>query len=312
MPFRHPASAANRPRCRPRCVSLGPCVQDRGPHGWARAGWGAGPPAPRGCCCVRGCVVYSAECTRLAVEPTWCWRCSAGPARNPCRSWTVDAWGSGRLAFSSPEVVEPGSQLSPRQSGGVVSCSAQNWPDHPPAPVPSCPRAWPLGYTVQWGREPLEAQCLASAGWSPEAPAVSHPVAGWSCCGRQPQPCCPWQPLGGSKDHPGSVFSLSLPGVAWSPGAGGADPLGLEVRWQWGPWSALPAPLPQAFWWLLLHPSQGWSEEGIMVLSPEECLASWGTWMGKRQSPHEALPSKGIVECPALGGVGQGELWLWV
>lgn len=168
----------------------------------------------------------------------------------------VDTWDGGRLPFSCWTWW---SQHGPRQSweGAVLFCPELADPQPPPSPValghgPRC--------TVQPGAT-IEAQCSAPAGWSLEASVVSHPVAGWPYGGLQPQPCCPWKPLGGSKDHP---WLGLLPqsagggrwGGCWSPGAGGADPLGPQGRWQWGSWSVPPAPLLQALWWLLLHPSQ--------------------------------------------------------
>lgn len=173
---------------------------------------------------------------------------------------------------------------------GVCVCHALPRTGLTPPCIPSHPQS-PLG---------MASKVHGPAGGGVSRPSPLLPLAGpWrpllsptlrlggpAVAGQQPQPCCPGQPLGGSKDHPWRcLLPQPSPGVAWSQGAGGADPLGPEVRWQWGLLSVPPVPVPQALWWLFLRLSQGWSEEGITVLSPEECLASWGTWVGKRQRP---------------------------
>lgn len=48
-----------------------------------------------------------------------------------------------------------------------------------------------------------------------------------------------------------------------------------------------------------------------MALSPEGCLASWAHGWGRDSPLREAQPSRGLLSAPAVGGVGQGGLWLW-
>ena len=123
-----------------------------------------------------------------------------------------------------------------------MSCSAQSWSD--------LPQPWPQVSSDMASRVHGPGQ---GRPW--EAPTVSHPGAGWSWVAGGRSRAALGSRWVAAKIAPGRTFPLSLPGVgracgvAWSPGAGGTDPLGTPIS---------PAsPRTPALWWLFLLPRQG-------------------------------------------------------